>query len=63
MMYYNTLLKVTRDLRPWQSKVLKASFQRSGQNVITSYNALQRLTTGYNTFRALVTNHKVIQPF
>ena len=62
-MRYNTLLKVTRDLGPLQSKILKAFSQKCGQAVITSYNVLQHITKGYNGFRTLVTNHKVVQIF
>ena len=62
-MRYNTLLKVTRDLGRWWSRILKVFFQRTGQVVITSYNALKDVTKGYNGFRNLAPNYKVIQTF
>ena len=62
-MRYNTLLKITRDLGPWYSKIFNTFFQKSGQAVITSYIALQHVTKGYNGFRTLVTNYKVVQIF
>ena len=56
----NTLLKVTGDLGPCRSKILKAFFQKYGHVVITSYNALQHVTKGYNGFSTLATNYKVV---
>ena len=62
-MRYKTLLTVRRDLGTWQSKVLKTFFQKCGKvdKLWTRYNALQHVTKGYNGFRTLVTNYKVVQ--
>ena len=57
------LLKVTRDLGLWWSKILKVFLPKSEQVVITSSNALQQVTKDYNGFRTLVTNYKVVQIF
>ena len=46
-MRYNTLLKITRDLGPWYSKIFNTFSQKSGQAVITSYIALQHVTKDY----------------
>ena len=43
------------------SKFSETFFPKRGQAVVTSYNALQHVTKGYNGFRILVTNYKVVQ--
>ena len=61
----NTLLKFTLASGPWLliiklSKNSKKFFQKSGQTVIASYNALQHVTNDYNGFKTNTNNNAKI---
>ena len=53
------------DIRLWLliKNFMKVFFEKSGQVVITSYNALEHVTKCYNGFRTLVTKCQVVQIF
>ena len=53
------------DIRLWLliKNFMKVYFEKSGQVVITSYNALEHVTKGNNGFRTLVTNYQVVHFF
>ena len=64
--FYNTLLKVERGLETWElimnlSRSFNMLLWKSGQVVITRYNALQRVTNNYIRFRNMETKYKVVK--